>query len=118
EKAWQRAVTRGRRHICRKRVEIPYWPQFLTQPRQTSYRASTRTADRRPILPAPQHLARVSEEADLGVFPPVEGRSGFPHAATGLHGSERAYHRFAESWCTAVEAVDPKAKGHSARVGL
>jgi putative nucleotidyltransferase with HDIG domain len=54
----------------------------------------------------------------LGVFPPVEGRSGFPHAATGLHGSERAYHRFAESWCTAVEAVDPKAKGHSARVGL
>lgn len=54
----------------------------------------------------------------MGGFPPVEGRSGFPHAATGHQGSERAYHRFAESWCTAVEAVDPMAKGHSARVGL
>lgn len=54
----------------------------------------------------------------MTVFPLVEGRSGMWQAATEHQSFERAYHRVAERWCVAVEAIDPMAKGHSARVGL
>src|SRR5690606_15362352 len=61
---------------------------------------------------------RSSEEADVGVFPPVQRVSRMPQATVGHREFDRAYHRLAESWCVTVEAVDPLTKGHSARVGL
>lgn len=39
-------------------------------------------------------------------------------AAAGQDTFERAFHTVAERWCVAVEALDPLAQGHSARVGL
>lgn len=54
----------------------------------------------------------------MSVFPPVREISRVPKVTVNNHEFDRAYHRLAETWCVAVEAVDPLTKGHSARVGL